>query len=195
MKIEDQTPATSKPVDDIDPIGPDRSLLIVDDDGPFLRRLARAMETRGFAVDTAETVSEGIARSKAAPPKYAVVDLRLADGNGLEVIEAIRQNRDDTQIVVLTGYGNIATAVTAVKLGALDYLAKPADADDVFNALTQRKGEKTEVPENPMSADRVRWEHIQRVYEMCERNVSETARRLNMHRRTLQRILAKRAPK
>ena len=195
MKIEDQNNSTSAPTDDVDPIGPDRSLLIVDDDGPFLRRLARAMETRGFTVDTAETVSDGIARSKAAPPKYAVVDLRLADGNGLEVIEAIRQNRDDTQIVVLTGYGNIATAVTAVKLGALDYLAKPADADDVFNALTQRKGEKTEVPENPMSADRVRWEHIQRVYEMCERNVSETARRLNMHRRTLQRILAKRAPK
>ncbi|KJF72409.1 MULTISPECIES: ActR/PrrA/RegA family redox response regulator transcription factor [Rhizobium/Agrobacterium group] len=195
MTTEDQTPSISVPTDDGDPIGPDRSLLIVDDDGPFLRRLARAMETRGFVVDTAETVSEGIARSKAAPPKYAVVDLRLTDGNGLEVIEAIRQNRDDTQIVVLTGYGNIATAVTAVKLGALDYLAKPADADDVFNALTQRKGEKTEVPENPMSADRVRWEHIQRVYEMCERNVSETARRLNMHRRTLQRILAKRAPK
>lgn len=195
MKTEDQNNSTSAPTDDVDPIGPDRSLLIVDDDGPFLRRLARAMETRGFAVDTAETVSDGIARSRAAPPKYAVVDLRLADGNGLEVIEAIRQNRDDTQIVVLTGYGNIATAVTAVKLGALDYLAKPADADDVFNALTQRKGEKTEVPENPMSADRVRWEHIQRVYEMCERNVSETARRLNMHRRTLQRILAKRAPK
>ncbi|MBB4403520.1 MULTISPECIES: ActR/PrrA/RegA family redox response regulator transcription factor [Rhizobium/Agrobacterium group] len=195
MKTEDQNNSTSAPTDDIDPIGPDRSLLIVDDDGPFLRRLARAMETRGFTVDTAETVSDGIARSKTAPPKYAVVDLRLADGNGLEVIEAIRQNRDDTQIVVLTGYGNIATAVTAVKLGALDYLAKPADADDVFNALTQRKGEKTEVPENPMSADRVRWEHIQRVYEMCERNVSETARRLNMHRRTLQRILAKRAPK
>lgn len=195
MKTEDQNNSTSALTDDGDPIGPDRSLLIVDDDGPFLRRLARAMETRGFTVDTAETVSDGIARSKAAPPKYAVVDLRLADGNGLEVIEAIRQNRDDTQIVVLTGYGNIATAVTAVKLGALDYLAKPADADDVFNALTQRKGEKTEVPENPMSADRVRWEHIQRVYEMCERNVSETARRLNMHRRTLQRILAKRAPK
>jgi len=195
MKTEDQTSSTSAPADDIDPIGPDKSLLIVDDDGPFLRRLARAMETRGFIVDTAETVSEGIARSKAAPPKYAVVDLRLGEGNGLGGVEGIRQNRDDTQIVVLTGYGNIATAVTAVKLGALDYLAKPADADDVFNALTQRKGEKTEVPENPMSADRVRWEHIQRVYEMCERNVSETARRLNMHRRTLQRILAKRAPK
>ena len=194
MTTEDQTPISAT-TDNDDPIGADRSLLIVDDDGPFLRRLARAMETRGFIVDTAETVSEGIARSKAAPPKYAVVDLRLTDGNGLEVIEAIRQYRDDTQIVVLTGYGNIATAVTAVKLGALDYLAKPADADDVFKALTQRKGEKTEVPENPMSADRVRWEHIQRVYEMCERNVSETARRLNMHRRTLQRILAKRAPK
>ncbi|MGQ8630585.1 MULTISPECIES: ActR/PrrA/RegA family redox response regulator transcription factor [Agrobacterium] len=195
MNTENQNPSATTASEDVDPIGPDRSLLIVDDDGPFLRRLARAMETRGFVVETAETVSEGITRSKAAPPKYAVVDLRLTDGNGLEVIEAIRQSRDDTQIVVLTGYGNIATAVTAVKLGALDYLAKPADADDVFNALTQRKGEKTEVPENPMSADRVRWEHIQRVYEMCERNVSETARRLNMHRRTLQRILAKRAPK
>ncbi|MFN7102349.1 MAG: ActR/PrrA/RegA family redox response regulator transcription factor [Pseudorhizobium sp.] len=176
-------------------LGLDRSLLIVDDDGPFLRRLARAMESRGFTVDVAESVAEGIAKSKANPPKYAVVDLRLGDGNGLDVIEAIRQLRQDTKTIVLTGYGNIATAVTAVKLGALDYLAKPADADDVFHALTQRPGEKADVPENPMSADRVRWEHIQRVYEMCERNVSETARRLNMHRRTLQRILAKRAPK
>ena len=178
-----------------DYIGPDATLLIVDDDVPFLRRLARAMETRGFAVEIASTVAEGIAKSRSTPPKYAVVDLRLGDGNGLDVIEAIRQQRDDTKIVVLTGYGNIATAVTAVKLGALDYLSKPADADDVFNALTQRPCEKAEVPENPMSADRVRWEHIQRVYEACERNVSETARRLNMHRRTLQRILAKRAPK
>ncbi|MBB6181477.1 ActR/PrrA/RegA family redox response regulator transcription factor [Pseudorhizobium flavum] len=176
-------------------IGSDPTLLIVDDDGPFLRRLARAMEGRGFAVEVAESVAEGIAKSKARPPKYAVVDLRLGDGNGLDVIEAIRQLREDTKAIVLTGYGNIATAVTAVKLGALDYLAKPADADDIFHALTQRPGEKADVPENPMSADRVRWEHIQRVYEMCERNVSETARRLNMHRRTLQRILAKRAPK
>ncbi|MCJ7997650.1 ActR/PrrA/RegA family redox response regulator transcription factor [Rhizobium cremeum] len=176
-------------------LGPDPSLLIVDDDAPFLRRLARAMEARGFAVDMAASVAEGIAKSKAAPPKYAVVDLRLGDGNGLDVIEAIRERRSDTRIVVLTGYGNIATAVTAVKLGALDYLSKPADADDIFLALTQRPGEKAEVPENPMSADRVRWEHIQRVYESCDRNVSETARRLNMHRRTLQRILAKRAPK
>ncbi|HEX2146367.1 MAG TPA: ActR/PrrA/RegA family redox response regulator transcription factor [Pseudorhizobium sp.] len=176
-------------------IGPDPSLLIVDDDTPFLRRLGRAMEGRGFTVEVAESVAEGIAKSKANPPKYAVVDLRLGDGNGLDVIEAIRQLRQDTKAIVLTGYGNIATAVTAVKLGALDYLAKPADADDIFHALTQRPGEKADVPENPMSADRVRWEHIQRVYEMCERNVSETARRLNMHRRTLQRILAKRAPK
>ncbi len=178
-----------------DYIGPDASLLIVDDDGPFLRRLARAMEIRGFTVDTAESVAEGMAKAKTSPPKYAVVDLRLGDGSGLDVIEAIRQRRDDTRIIMLTGYGNIATAVNAVKLGAVDYLAKPADADDIFAALTQKPGERAELPENPMSADRVRWEHIQRVYEMCERNVSETARRLNMHRRTLQRILAKRAPK
>lgn len=182
-------------LDTADYIGADASLLIVDDDGPFLRRLARAMETRGFEVEVAETVTEGIAKSKIRPPKYAVVDLRLGDGNGLDVIEAIRESRTDTRVIMLTGYGNIATAVTAVKLGAVDYLSKPADADEVFNALTQRPGEKADVPENPMSADRVRWEHIQRVYEMCERNVSETARRLNMHRRTLQRILAKRAPK
>ncbi len=176
-------------------LGPDPSLLLVDDDAPFLRRLARAMESRGFKVEIAESVAEGIAKAKAHPPKFAVVDLRLGDGNGLDVIEAIRKGREDTRVIVLTGYGNIATAVTAVKLGAVDYLSKPADADDVYAALTQRPGEKADVPENPMSADRVRWEHIQRVYEMCERNVSETARRLNMHRRTLQRILAKRAPR
>ncbi|WP_395516173.1 ActR/PrrA/RegA family redox response regulator transcription factor [Pseudorhizobium flavum] len=191
--MERETPPSVANPDEA--IGSDPTLLIVDDDGPFLRRLARAMEGRGFAVEVAESVAEGIAKSKARPPKYAVVDLRLGDGNGLDVIEAIRQLREDTKAIVLTGYGNIATAVTAVKLGALDYLAKPADADDIFHALTQRPGEKADVPENPMSADRVRWEHIQRVYEMCERNVSETARRLNMHRRTLQRILAKRAPK
>lgn len=185
----------SEPQDSEISLGLDSSLLIVDDDGPFLRRLARAMESRGFTVDVAESVAEGIAKCRARPPKFAVVDLRLGDGNGLDVIEAIRKGREDTRVIVLTGYGNIATAVTAVKLGAVDYLSKPADADDIYAALTQRPGEKADVPENPMSADRVRWEHIQRVYEMCERNVSETARRLNMHRRTLQRILAKRAPK
>lgn len=193
MTEKTHEPATDS--SDAASIGPDPSLLIVDDDGPFLRRLARAMEARGFAVEIAESVAEGIARAKTKPPKHAVIDLRLGDGSGLDVIEAIRARRDDTRIIMLTGYGNIATAVNAVKLGAIDYLAKPADADEIFAALVQKSGERAELPENPMSADRVRWEHIQRVYEMCERNVSETARRLNMHRRTLQRILAKRAPK
>ena len=173
----------------------DLSLLIVEDDRPFLTRLARAMEGRGYAVTTAETVEEAVAVARAAPPAYAVIDMRLSDGNGLDVVAAIREKREDSRVIILTGYGNIATAVTAVKLGAVDYLAKPADADDVFAALTRTTGEKVAPPENPMSADRVRWEHIQRVYEMCDRNVSETARRLNMHRRTLQRILAKRAPR
>ncbi|PWK63701.1 ActR/PrrA/RegA family redox response regulator transcription factor [Aminobacter sp. AP02] len=175
--------------------GEDHSLLLVDDDKPFLTRLARAMESRGFVVDTAESVEEAVTKVRANPPAYAVVDMRLGDGNGLDVVLAIRERREDTRTVILTGYGNIATAVTAVKLGAIDYLSKPADADDVYAALTNSSGERAAPPENPMSADRVRWEHIQRVYEMCERNVSETARRLNMHRRTLQRILAKRAPR
>ncbi|NJM30077.1 MAG: ActR/PrrA/RegA family redox response regulator transcription factor [Rhizobiales bacterium] len=173
----------------------DMTLLLVDDDKPFLMRLARAMETRGFAVRTAESVAEGIEQVRQSAPGYAVVDLRLGDGNGLDVIEALHAARPDARAVVLTGYGNIATAVTAVKLGAIDYLAKPADADAVHGALISDTSTRTALPENPMSADRVRWEHIQRVYELCNRNVSETARRLNMHRRTLQRILAKRAPK
>jgi two-component system response regulator RegA len=173
----------------------DASLLIVDDDKPFLTRLARAMEGRGFAVETAESVEDAVAKARSNPPAYAVIDMRLGDGNGLDVVAAIREKRSDSRTVILTGYGNIATAVTAVKLGAVDYLSKPADADDVFAALTRTTGERAAPPENPMSADRVRWEHIQRVYEMCDRNVSETARRLNMHRRTLQRILAKRAPR
>ncbi len=180
---------------EVSTVAPGSTLLLVDDDGPFVRRLARAMESRGFTVDIAETVADGLAKASATPPDYAVVDMRLGDGNGLDVIEAIRKVREDTRMIVLTGYGNIATAVNAVKLGAIDYLAKPADADEIFAALTREPGEKVEMPENPMSADRVRWEHIQRVYEMCDRNVSETARRLNMHRRTLQRILAKRAPR
>ena len=171
------------------------SLLLVDDDRPFLQRLGRAMESRGFVVETAESVSEGITKVKSSPPDYAVIDMRLNDGNGLDVIEEIRVRKPECKAVILTGYGNIATAVTAVKLGAVDYLAKPADADDVYTALMRDPEEKADPPENPMSADRVRWEHIQRVYELCDRNVSETARRLNMHRRTLQRILAKRAPR
>jgi two-component system response regulator RegA len=177
------------------PANADKSLLIVDDDKPFLQRLARAMEARGFLVDTADSVAEGIRKVEDGAPAFAVVDLRLEDGNGLDVIELIRKRRPDSRMVVLTGYGNIATAVTAVKLGAVDYLAKPADADEVVAALLHDGTSKALPPENPMSADRVRWEHIQRVYELCERNVSETARRLSMHRRTLQRILAKRAPR
>ncbi len=173
----------------------ERSLLIVEDDKSFLQRLARAMETRGFAVSTAESVADGLLQVEKAPPAFAVVDMRLADGNGLDVISAMKKRRPDARAIILTGYGNIATAVNAVKLGAVDYLAKPVDADDVAAALLAVDNRKIEPPENPMSADRVRWEHIQRMYELCGRNVAETARRLNMHRRTLQRILAKRAPK
>jgi len=176
-------------------IGTDTTLLLVDNDEPFLKRLARAMEKRGFTVETADSVAAGTAIATARPPAYAVVDLRLEDGNGLDVVERIRERRSDAKIVVLTGYGAIATAVAAVKIGATDYLSKPADANDVTAALLATGDELPPPPENPMSADRVRWEHIQRVYELCNRNVSETARRLNMHRRTLQRILAKRAPR
>ncbi|MBI4723802.1 MAG: ActR/PrrA/RegA family redox response regulator transcription factor [Rhodomicrobium sp.] len=175
--------------------GADNSLLIVDDDKPFLSRLAKAMEARGYHVRTAESLEAGKQAIKEAAPAFAVVDLRLEDGNGLEVIRMLREMRPDCRALVLTGYGNIATAVTAVKLGAIDYLSKPADAEDIYAALTASGETKPKPPENPMSADRVRWEHIQRIYELCNRNVSETARRLHMHRRTLQRILAKRAPK
>jgi two-component system, response regulator RegA len=182
------------PVPDQHAIGPDRSLLICDDDEPFLHRLGRAMEKRGFEVALVDSVAAGRAAVGARPPAYAVVDLRLEDGNGLDLVELIRDRRPDARVVVLTGYGAIASAVAAVKIGATDYLAKPADANDVTCALLAQSATKPEPPENPMSADRVRWEHIQRVYELCDRNVSETARRLGMHRRTLQRILAKRSP-
>jgi len=176
-------------------IGEDNTLLLLDDDEPFVRRLARAMEKRGFDVVCASGVTEakGIVATK--PPAYAVCDLRLEDGNGLDVVELLREKRPEVKVVVLTGYGAIATAVAAVKIGANDYLSKPADANDITNALLALPDDKPPPPENPMSADRVRWEHIQRVFELCDRNVSETARRLNMHRRTLQRILAKRSPR
>ncbi|HZS65060.1 MAG TPA: ActR/PrrA/RegA family redox response regulator transcription factor [Xanthobacteraceae bacterium] len=174
---------------------PERTLLIVEDDKPFLQRLASAMQSRGFNVTTAESVAEGLQQLNHSAPAFAVVDMRLGDGNGLDVISALKRSRPEARAIILTGYGNIATAVNAVKLGAVDYLAKPVDADDVVTALLARGDKKIDPPANPMSADRVRWEHIQRIYELCGRNVSETARRLNMHRRTLQRILAKRAPR
>ena len=173
----------------------DRTMLILDDDGPLRNRLGRAMEQRGFEVQLCETVQAAKVYVQNTPPAFAVLDMRLEDGNGLDVIDQLHAKRPDCRMVMLTGYGNLATAVSAVKRGAVDYLAKPADADDVCKALLADKGQAPEPPENPMSADRVRWEHIQRVYELCGKNVSETARRLNMHRRTLQRILAKRAPR
>jgi len=173
----------------------DKSLLIVDDDNPLRERLARAMEKKGFKVIQAESVVQGVKSAKNTPSAFAVVDLRLNDGNGLEVIKEIRKQREDSRVVMLTGYGNIPTAVAAVKAGAIDYIPKPADADDVENALLALPNDKAAPPENPMSADRVKWEHIHRIFELCNRNVSETARRLKMHRRTLQRILSKRSPK
>ena len=173
----------------------ERTLLIVDDDGPLCQRLARAMERRGFVVATADSVAGGVAAATGQPPAFAVVDLRLGDGSGLDVVSALRAARPGARIVMLTGYGNIATAVAAVKAGAVDYLPKPADADAVERALLAQDEGTPEPPEDPMSADRVRWEHIQRVFELCDRNVSETARRLKMHRRTLQRILSKHAPR
>ncbi len=176
-------------------IGNDKSLLLVDDDEPFVKRLSRAMEKRGFEVETSLTVSEGKKIIQRFAPAHAVIDLRLDDGSGLDIVELIRAKRPDSKIVVLTGYGAIATAVAAVKIGATDYIAKPADANDVTDALLSTRECKPPPPENPMSADRVRWEHIQRVFELCDRNVSETARRLSMHRRTLQRILSKRSPR
>ena len=173
----------------------DKSLLILDDDDPLRGRLARAMEKKGFEVIQAESVKKGVESVKSKKPGFAVVDLRLADGNGLEVVKEIQTSNPQSRIIMLTGYGNIPTAVAAIKEGAIDYLAKPADAEDVEKALLADPEKKAAPPENPMSADRVKWEHIHRVFELCNRNVSETARRLKMHRRTLQRILSKRSPK
>ena len=173
----------------------DKSLLIVDDDNPFRDRLSRAMQKKGFVVTQAESIKQGINVAKNNPPAFAVIDLRLNDGNGLEVVKEIQKIKKNSKIVLLTGYGNIPTAVAAVKAGAIDYITKPADADDVENALLALPESKAKPPDNPMSADRVKWEHIHRVFELCDRNVSETARRLRMHRRTLQRILSKRSPK
>jgi len=181
----------TKNIDDF----PDKSLLIVDDDNPFRDRLARAMEKKGFTVTQAESVKKGIESLSTMKPAFAVVDLRLNDGNGLEVVKEIQKLNTNSRIIMLTGYGNIPTAVAAIKHGAIDYLAKPADADDVEKALLADPKAKAQPPENPMTADRVKWEHIHRVFELCNRNVSETARRLKMHRRTLQRILSKRSPK
>ena len=190
MKIEEEKKNLQKITDFAD-----KSLLIVDDDNTLRERLARAMEKKGFQVTKAESVKAGINSAQNSPPAFAVVDLRLNDGNGLEVVKEIRKIKKESRIIMLTGYGNIPTAVAAVKAGAIDYIPKPVDADDVESALLAMPESKAKPPENPMSADRVKWEHINRVFELCNRNVSETARRLKMHRRTLQRILSKRSPK
>jgi len=190
----DQNKRQSEDIKNIKDFG-DKSLLIVDDDNPFRERLARAMEKKGFMVTQAESVKKGKDSLKIKKPAFAVIDLRLNDGSGLEVVKEIQNLNNNSRIIMLTGYGNIPTAVAAIKHGAIDYLAKPADADDVEKALLANPEDKALPPENPMTADRVKWEHIHRVFELCNRNVSETARRLKMHRRTLQRILSKRSPK
>jgi two-component system response regulator RegA len=173
----------------------EKSLLIVDDDNPFRDRLARSMEKKGFKVTQAESVKSAIQKARETKPAFAVIDLRLGDGNGLEVVNEIRKSKKESRIVMLTGYGNIPTAVAAIKAGAIDYLAKPANAEDIETALLADPSKKAYPPKDPMSADRIKWEHIHRVFELCDRNVSETARRLKMHRRTLQRILSKKSPK
>lgn len=171
-------------------------LLLVDDDAPLRRTLARALERHGFEVHAAESLAEARDLALGRRFGFAVLDLRLEDGHALGLVKELLDRAPETRIAVITGYGNIASAVAAVKQGALDYLAKPVDGDDIAQALLQTSRESLPPPpDQPMSPDRVRWEHIQRVFEQCNRNVSETARRLNMHRRTLQRILNKRAPR
>ncbi len=172
-----------------------KSLLLVDDDQAFRQRLNTMLERKGYSVSAAGSLAEARGIAARLKPAFAVLDMRLEDGNGLDLVSELRALRPEIRIVMLTGYGNLTTAVAAVKAGAVDYLSKPADPDDIIKALTADSSDKPEPPEDPMSADRVRWEHIQRVYELCDRNVSETARRLKMHRRTLQRILAKRSPR
>ncbi len=188
---------TPEPAPALPPRGAPRSLLIVEDDAAFRNRLSRAMDKRGFDVVAVAGISEGLDVATRIAPAFAVLDMRLEDGNGLDMVPKLRELRPGIRVVMLTGYGNIATAVSAVKAGAVDYIAKPADADQVEAALlaNEADGPLPPPPEHPMSADRVRWEHIQRVFEQCDRNVSETARRLRMHRRTLQRILSKHAPR
>ncbi len=169
------------------------SLLLVDDDRSFCAALAPALETRGFAVRIAHDVTEAMQRAAADPPEYAVVDLKMAGASGLELVKQLKILDENTRIVVLTGYASVATAVEAIKLGATHYLAKPADADDIVAALRRVSGDATAAIEpRPASVARVEWEHIQRVLTECGDNISETARRLGMHRRTLQRKLAKR---
>ena len=172
-----------------------KRLLIVDDDAPFRDRLSKSMEKKGFEVEIFYDLKSSITRINQKKFDYAIVDMRLGDGSGLELVKMIKLLNPKTRSLLLTGYGNIATAVAAIKSGAIDYLPKPAEIERIYESLISSKNILPLPPENPMTADRVRWEHIQRVFIQCNRNVSETARRLRMHRRTLQRILNKHAPK
>lgn len=169
------------------------SLLIVDDDEVFSAVLARAFDKRGYQVRVANDVEEGIALAEMESPEFAVVDLRMPGPSGLEMVKVLQALDENTRIVMLTGYASVATAVEAIKLGAVHYLAKPADADEIQAAFYRDEGNtEVEVPERPLSVGRLEWEHIQKVLQECDGNISETARRLGMHRRTLQRKLQKR---
>ncbi|MBI2381034.1 MAG: response regulator transcription factor [Gammaproteobacteria bacterium] len=169
------------------------SLLLVDDDEVFAGVLARALGKRGYAVSIAHNVEEGLALAEQNAPEYAVVDLKMPGPSGLTLVKALKELDEETRIVMLTGYSSIATAVEAIKLGAVHYLAKPTDADAVIAAFAREEGdEHVAVADNPMSVDRLEWEHIQKVLAENEGNISATARALKMHRRTLQRKLSKR---
>lgn len=185
---------TPDPTFQTDELPEDRTLLVVDDDAVFLERISRAMAERGFEVRSSTTAAKALTLMSEEPPAFAVVDLRLTDGSGLDLIAALRDARRTSRIIMLTGYGNLPTVVNAVKLGALGYLTKPADADELTDALLAPPNAHASAPGHPMSPDRARWLHIQSVFQTYNNNVSETARRLNMHRRTLQRILMKAAP-
>jgi len=172
---------------------PRPTLLLVDDDRSFCAVLGDALRTRGLDVCIAHDVPQGLAAARGDPPEYAVVDLKMPGPSGLELVRALKQLDAHTRIVVFTGYASVSTAIEAIKLGATHYLAKPADADEVMAALHRDTGDvNAAIAERPLSVARLEWEHIQGVLGACEGNVSEAARRLNMHRRTLQRKLAKR---
>ncbi len=172
----------------------EKTLLLIDDDNALRERLAKAMAKRGFTCSTADSLLQARKMLEVISPNYVVIDMKLGDGYGLELVDEIHKKNPDARIIIVTGYGNIATAVAAIKHGAVDYLPKPIDADAIERALLNQS-EAPILSQEPMSPDRVKWEHIQRVFSECNNNVSETARRLKMHRRTLQRILAKHAPR
>lgn len=171
-------------------------LLVVDDDETFSLVLARAMESRGFSADIAHDPDSAIVMARKLRPAYCVLDLKLGEHNGLNLITELKAIVPDMHILLLTGYASIATAVEAIKRGAHDYLAKPVDADAVARALLDddtggEEGDAATAPDAPLPLRRLEWEHIQRVLTECDGNISETARRLGMHRRTLQRKLSK----